>query len=319
MKKVALSVYSFYVKNRKDEKLELHNIENNDTLQYLYNSMEDNKCGYFKDAKSEKVYCFDEIEIEVEKTEEGRDIYSVIYGTIKTGNYGERTEIINIETGNVAHNKKDNEADVLPYAFAIAVPAGEMNQGIVVIQSFAGIDIKRILHQQLTACMEKIANEYRIDMKPIVPQQILDDYFNNGSLKSIRFIQNIIPEEEADRFGLNRNVRNMSKEVKFRNPAGFLVNNKLRIDKWRRGQIGFDSVVEIDDFEYDELKLDFKIGNSTKTIKMSEIENLKLSIDITNDVQIWGGIPVFNSLKLEMRDVIYRYFEIMGLIEGEKE
>lgn len=318
MKKVGLSVYSFSVKNREDEKIELHNVQNNDALQYLYNSMVGDQYAYFKEERSEKAYCFDQIEIEVEKNEDDREIYSALYGTIKSGNYGERTEIINIETGNVAHNKEDDEADVLPYGFAVAVAAGEMNQGIVVVQSFAGIDIKRLLHQRISAYIERIGNEYRVDMKPVVPQQILDDYFESGTLKSIRFIQNIIPEEETDRFGLNRNVGNMSKEVKFRNPAGFLVNNRLRIDMWRRGQIGCDRVVEIDDFEYDELKLDFKIGNSMKTIKMSNIENLKLSIDITDDVQAVGGIPVFENLKLEIKDVIYRYLEIMGLVEGEE-
>ena len=133
-----------------------------------------------------------------------------------------------------------------------------------------------------------------------------------------RFIQNIIPEEESDRFGLNRNVGNMSKEVKFKNPVGFIVNNRLRIDMWRRGEIRCDRVVEIDDFEYDDLKLDFKIGKSIKTIKMSDMENLKLSIDITDDVQTIGGIPRFDNLKLHIKDVIYRYLEIMGLIEGEE-
>lgn len=318
MKKVGLSVYSFYVKNREDEKMELHNIENNNVLQYLYHIINADRYVYFKEARNEKAYCFDEIEVQEELNADGREIYTAIYGTIKSGNYGEQTEIINVETGNVAHNKEDNEADVLPYGFAIAVAAGEMNQGIVVVQSFAGIDIKRILHQRVAAYVERIGNEYRVDMKPVVPQQVLDGYFEGGILKSIRFIQNIIPTEESDRFGLNRNVGNMSKEVKFKNPVGFLVNNKLRIDMWRRGQIGYDRVVEIDDFEYDELKLDFKIGNSTKTIKMSDIENLKLSIDITDDVRAVGGIPTFENLKLHMKDVIYRYLEIMGLIEGEE-
>ena len=319
MKKIGLSVYSFYVKNREDEKMELHNIEDYKVLQYLYDSIESDKDYYFKESKTEKAYCFDQIEIQVERNIDDREQYSVVYGTIKSGNYGERTEIINVETGNVEHNKVDNEADVLPYGFAIAVAAGEMNQGIVVVQSFAGINIKKILHQRIDAYMERIGNEYRVEMKPIVPQQVLDNYFEGGVLKSVRFIQNVVPVEESERFGLNRNVRNMSKEVKFKNPVGFLVNNRLRIDMWRRGQIGFDSVVEIDDFEYDELKLDFKFGSSTKTIKMSDIENLKLSIDITDEVRTQGGIPVFNNLKLEMKDVIYRYLEIMGLIEGEDE
>ena len=318
MKKVGLSVYSFYVKNREDERMELHNLENNNALQYLYRLIVADRNVYFKEARSEKAYCFDEIQMEAECDEEDREIYTAIYGTIKSGNYGERTEIINVETGNVEHNKGDNEADVLPYGFAIAVAAGEMNQGIVIVQSFAGIDMKRILHQRISAYVERIGNEYRVDMKPIVPQQILDDYFEGGVLKSIRFIQNMIPEEESDRFGLNRNVGNMSKEVKFKNPVGFIVNNRLRIDMWRRGEIRCDRVVEVDDFEYDDLKLDFKIGKSIKTIKMSDMENLKLSIDITDDVQTIGGIPRYDNLKLHIKDVIYRYLEIMGLIEGEE-
>lgn len=318
MKKVGLSVYSFCVKNREDERMELHNLENDNALQYLYRLIAADRNVYFKEARSEKAYCFDEIQMETECDEEDREIYTAIYGTIKSGNYGERTEIINVETGNVAHNKGDNEADVLPYGFAIAVAAGEMNQGIAIVQSFAGIDMKRILHQRISAYVERIGNEYRVDMKPIVPQQILDDYFEGGVLKSIRFIQNIIPEEESDRFGLNRNVGNMSKEIKFKNPVGFIVNNRLRIDMWRRGEIRCDRVVEVDDFEYDDLKLDFKIGKSIKTIKMSDMENLKLSIDITDDVQAIGGIPRFDNLKLHIKDVIYRYLEIMGLIEGEE-
>ena len=63
--------------------------------------------------------------------------------------------------------------------------------------------------------------------------------------------------------------------------------------------------------------MDFKIGKTSKTISLSNIEDLQMTIDISDSVATEGGHPVFESLKNEMKEAARQYLLSMGLIVEE--
>ena len=319
MKMIGLNAYGFCIKNDKNEKIELHDISGGSIINLLHDLISAEINTFKKDSKAEKVICFTHAEKKEIKNKDDQELVSILYGRLKTGEYGEESEIVDVNTGKVTHNKGNNEADVMPFGFALALPAGEMNRSIIVMQTFGSSGIKQALHKKINAYIKSIDDELRVEISPVLPRTVLNEFFSKGVLKSIRFIQYNIPDDEADMFGLNHNIAETRKEVIFRNPVGFMQNKRLEFEEWQRGERAYDDIVEIDDFSYDELKMDFKMGKSTKTISLSNIDDLFMTIDISDSVAIKGGHPVFASLKKEMKEVAIHYLTSMGLLipEGE--
>ena len=63
-----------------------------------------------------------------------------------------------------------------------------------------------------------------------------------------------------------------------------------------RGERAYNTIVELDDFEIDDFKLEFSFGKRNKTISMKGLDQLVVNEDITDDVVIEKGHPTFESL-----------------------
>ena len=84
------------------------------------------------------------------------------------------------------------------------------------------------------------------------------------------------------------------------------------------GQRNLCDIVEIPDYDYDCLKFNFQLGNSSKTIDLGNLECLVVTEDITEQAGVKTGHPAFDTLKIEMRETAKGYMTSMGLAkEGE--
>ena len=81
------------------------------------------------------------------------------------------------------------------------------------------------------------------------------------------------------------------------------------------GRRGYDKIVEIDDFEIDDLKLEFSFGKRNKTISMKGLERLTINEDVTENVVIENGHPTFLSLCKVMREIGEEYLRAKGAID----
>lgn len=191
---------------------------------------------------------------------------------------------------------------------------GECDNGIVILQTIGNYGIKVALNRKLNDMIKLLDSDLRFEMGIVVPRLVLNRFFDHGVLKALRFIQYEIPEDEAERLGLNHNTNEASKEIIIRKPVGFLRNKARELNDWRNGAITYGDVVQIDGFDYDELKMDFKLGKTTKTISLNNIDNLQMTEDVTEDVTLEGGHPTFDTLKEVMRDTGKDYLVAKGLI-----
>lgn len=151
-------------------------------------------------------------------------------------------------------------------------------------------------------------------MGVIVPRVMLNRFLKEGVLQKIRMIRYGIPDDIAERYGLNAGVKDIVEERVIRKPRGFINNRKKEIEDWRNGNITYDKLIQVDDFEYDDLKMEFKLGRTLKTISLKNIDNLQVCEDITNEVQIKGGHPTFISLKKIMKNTGEFYLRAKSLL-----
>ena len=122
------------------------------------------------------------------------------------------------------------------------------------------------------------------------------------------------PHDISNQIGINNGVEESYEEYTINKPSGFIKNKGDKIRECIRGQRTVSNIVRIGDFEYDNIKLEFKLGKRYKTINLRNIDNLSLSEDITDEVDLIGGHPTFDSIKPILLETAADYLEEMGLI-----
>lgn len=314
IRKVGLNVYGFSIQDRENQRRELHNINGRTLIEHINDYADNNVGQYVDDAREESVFCFDSKNEETVYNDDNQEIYKIFYGRIKTGEYGIESELVDKQTGNISYNRTSNDADVMPFGFAVLLPAGQVNSGIIILQSIGNYAMKSILHKKLRECIRNIDEDLKFEMGVIVPRVVLDRFFEHGVLQKIRLIRYGIPNDLSERYGLNLGVEEIVEERVIRKPQGFLQNKRREINEWRAGARAYNTVIQLDDFEYDDLKMEFRFGRTSKTISLRSIDNLQMTEDITENVNLQGGHPEFTSLCVQMKETGEFYLRARGLI-----
>lgn len=315
MKRVGITAYGINVRNEENKDLELHDIYGKSLLGYLESIAKNTVDEYDKDSVSENIFAYNVVDLQKIKNASGQDIYEILYLRIKTGDYGEESEIVDSNTGEITHTKSVGEADVMPFGCCIIVPCGEYTEGIVLSQSLGRNGISGAIKKKLKAYIRAISGQLRVVMNPIVPRQYMERLLNNGILKTIRLISYSLPEDVAERYGIDRGVKKIPNERVIRKPVGFVRNKYDKIMECLSGKRTYDSIVELDDFEIDDLKMEFSFGHRNKTISMRELDSLTVNEDVTEDVLMENGHPVFTSLCDVMKEIGEDYLRAKGAID----
>lgn len=315
MKLVGLTAYGINVRNEVHRNLELHDVYGVALIDHLHEIANNGIGEYDRDATLENVFTYDRVNRQTIRNDAGQAIYDILYLRIKTGEYGEESEIVDSETGETTHNKSVEEADVMPFGCCIIVPVGEYTEGIILVQSLGRNGITSTMKKRLNEYIRLIDSQLRIVMNPIVPRQYMERILNEGVLKKVRLISYGIPDDEADRYGVDRGTTKIVRERVLRSPRGFIRNKYDVIMQCVRGERNFNSIIELDDFEIDDFKMEFAFGRRNKTISMRELERLVINEDITDYVEKENGHPVFHSLCEIMRETGEDYLRAKGFIE----
>lgn len=315
MKLVGVTAYGISIRNWEHEEIELHNVCGETLLEYFRKIAEKSVDEYNKDSVLENVFAYNTVKFEIVKNEAGQPIYEILYLRIKTGDYGEESEIVNSSTGETTHTKEVDEADVMPFACCVIVPCGEYSEGIVLTQSLGRNGITSIIKKKFNEYIKLLNGQLRVVMNPIVPCEYMERILNNGVLKAIRLISFKIPDDDAERYGIDRGTRSVIQERVIRKPTGFIKNKYNEIMKCLQGEIAYDSIVELDDFEIDDLKMEFSFGKRSKTISMKGLDRLVVNEDVTDDVDMENGHPSFQSICNIMQQIGEEYLKAKGAID----
>lgn len=316
MPKIGLSVYGFYVQKNL-ELLELHNVIDGASIIDIINEFVfKNRSEYDKNTIKEKVFKFAcENEVLTEYNKEKEAIYDYTYGEINSGSYGEETKIIDTNTNKLSHTKTPEEANVLPFKFCLAVPRCETEHGIIMFQSIGVNTVKTIFCNKLEKYFKDNFGGYKITIGQITKYDYVNNILNKGILKSIKMIKFEIPKDRAEQLGINSGVETTYEEIIIRNPIGFIERKKENILRFIKGQSTLNSIIQLDDFEYNNLSFEFKVGNSSKTLNLQHIDSLKITEDITERISLLKGHPTKSSMIPIFKETAEEYLKEMGFIK----
>ena len=313
-KKISLSIYGLSVLDEKNQRVYLtQGIGERGLLAIIEDYIRENMSQYSKDASKEILFKFEEVNTEVVFNSKGQEAYQILYGRVKTGEYGIESELIDIQTG-VITNRTMNQADMMPFGFCIAVPSGLANSAIIILQTTGVYGMKMSLQYHLQKCLTNKSSDLQLLLRAVAPKEYIDRYFKHGVLKKIRMIRYEIPEDEANRLEINYGVKQTREERIIHKPLGFMERKRKMFEEWLNGQRSYTELIEIEGFDYDDLKLEFSLEKTNKTFNLKDMNSLVVSEDITKKVKKKGGHPVYDSLKPIMKETAQEYLKGMGFL-----
>lgn len=316
MSSIGMSVYGIRVQDREtNQNLSLNNLEGRTFLRLVNEFVEEYSREYSKVESLEKIFKTEKIEMDTYSDEKGNELFKYYFGRVKTGAYGYTAEIVNSDTSLVNYTKSVQDAEVMPFCFMLCIPNGNTLQGILILQNHGIYGIKTVFQNKLEKFIKEKDKNYNIIVGNIAPRVYVRRFLEEGILKKVRFLRYDIPQDNADRLQINNGVKFEGyEEYVIHKPIGFLQKTKKDIEQYLRGQRAINNIVEINHFDYDNIKMDFKLGRKNKTLDLKNIDSVVINEDITDSVKLIDGHPTRDSIKPVLLETANDYLNEMGLI-----
>lgn len=310
MKKIGLSVYYLKVFNKSDKKyLNINDIHDNKSfIDILELFLDEMKGKYDRDKTSENIFTAVRIDKEEETDGNGRPDYNCIFGQIKTGEYGTASELVDSRTGEVSHNKTSDEAEVLPFVFGVLIPSGDRDNGIAIFQTEGRYGMKTSFEKRLNKYISKNYPNIDFDMGPLMPARYIEKVMKKGVLEKIRLVSFQSPIDTRKALSVNEGIE-MKEERIYYNPIGFIDRKKESILGFLHKRNGLKEIIGDEKFVYDEMKMEFKFGNRTRTFNLNNISKVVPIIDITEAMKGKGDHPEYALAKAEIKDLALEFLE----------
>ena len=318
MASIGLNVYAFSVFDDVAQQIDLHNVnKGKNILTVVKDFITENLVDYVDNSTKESIYKFVDWQV-VKVTDDRNNAYfKYLYGRLKTGNYGVETEIVDKTTGDTTYTQNINEAQVMPFDFMVILPEGSTMQTVFIMQTQGIYGIKSQLGSGIEKYIKKLNPGLYGYFGPLFPKTYIEKFLEQGEMKKLRLIRNFIPQDDADKLGIipGDRTRAAKQELVISSPIGFREKIKDGIRACLRGDKVYSEIVELDGFEYDDLKVEFKKGNRSKVVSLKNLEKLVISEDITGEVELEGGHPVKESILPIMQEIGLDYLEQMVALE----
>jgi hypothetical protein len=234
-----------------------------------------------------------------------------IDGIAEGGAFGFEANLEHLKTGKTFTRTVDH-CEYLPFYYSITTKAGQ-NEAVLILQRFGIYGIKSNLQDDLEDYFNDAYPDYRLSISAIVPEEYIKDVVAGG-IKSITCIKYSVPQDIADDLGFEDHVENgatLELSIKAKK------DGELEIAKWMRS-LGEDwnqrgRMVEINGIEYNDVKLKVKVGNKTKTVQLSELDKIKMAIDVSDEIQLGSnGHPILESIRKSATEITQTVTKAIG-------
>ena len=229
-----------------------------------------------------------------------------ISGIIETGKYGKEEKVVDV-------NKKDidavfkihkNHSVQKPFFFLICIPRIK-NEGLIILEREGQFGIKALFTFLFHTFVEQNFPLHIVQYSNFIDDQIVKNYIEKGAYNSISLTRTSLPQDIADRYGLEMfenndyiielsikakgkkhitgDARKKVKEIFESNPDGFFSSESFT-------QLGFDENATV--------KVNATYKNSKRTIDLSQTMRFRPYYDINVELNDTGHSS-FNSIEQE--------------------
>lgn len=235
-----------------------------------------------------------------------------IQGNIRNGIYGFASNIIDSESGQVSYQKKKSDADLIPMYFRFYVPDNS-TKGILLAQTFGASGLKQIIENIIVTYFRHQYPEYILEIKPLVPSEAVEQFLKSATINKVRFIKHSIPSDYADVFRQNAGEREGEIELMFK-PKDKHLFSLDKMLKYFDGDLELGELYEVDDFEYDNIKVEMTVGTENKTLNFLYPHRISAAFNATTTVARGkDGFPKYTALKDYAEGIILDCSKKLGI------
>ncbi len=161
-KEDSLVIYGLSVVDGENKRISLnHIIDNRSLIDIVENYIKDNISLYSQNSSKEILFQFEQVSAEAVKNADGQKRYEILYGRVKTGEYGIESELVDVQTGDVI-NRTPNQADMMPFGFCIAVPLGEINSAVIIFANDGSLWDEDVIAVSFTKMLYRFVPGFKV-------------------------------------------------------------------------------------------------------------------------------------------------------------
>lgn len=240
--------------------------------------------------------------------------YSYVYCIIKSGVYGSSSEIINNKDRKIVHKKTADQTEEKPFYLYVIIPKDsqdgtvKVQKGMLFFQNVGQFGVKTVT--------TKYIREY-----------FSENYNTTFVCKTIAtklFVDRMIKKEKVNQIIMTKNHKSVDSSDNFAKGYGcetkIISNLTLTEDKWKKLKNNMNlfskskfELFEFEKIEYNQLKVNVKIGNHYRTVNMGNLENLSLIEEIPDYIKMSDGHPDKEKLLSHFETVADDYLKQMVL------
>ena len=229
-----------------------------------------------------------------------RDVPRAVRGTVVTGEYGFETDLYDMATGAVVHKRSSSQVELMPFYFLAYLPKHD-DRGILILQRRGVSGIRAVFFNDFIRFFGESFPEIRVEVNTLVPKSSIDQFLQDGRIVEARFISHRIPSDVIDVYEdtdgpqeEDGTVEYVIKARRNRRIAGRLASGVRAVYS---GDQRVNEMMELKDFEYDNVKVRFELNKKYRTFDLSDFMKLRVSYEITDRVNLGqDGHPEFNSI-----------------------
>ncbi|KYC44580.1 MAG: hypothetical protein APG10_01604 [Candidatus Methanofastidiosum methylothiophilum] len=192
---------------------------------------------------------------------------------------------------------------MLPFYFLLHIPENR-DESIFILQRFKQLGIKSLMEKNFRRFFIADLSDFEFEINNFIPEYIVDYYLRKGKMKKLTFIKYGLSSDFAERIGDH-------KEEDFTTELSVHARPRKEIPiieqflSCRQKKEDLSSLFSFNDFEYNTIRMEVKIGGNKRTVDFSNLYKLRAYFDITSDIIIGdNGHPTFDSIDKVARELL---------------
>ena len=218
-----------------------------------------------------------------------------VSGVYQTGAFGFESQIYSTSQKKIAHNRKSDEADMLPFNFSFYLPRntspGQRKRGLMLLGRFNTLGIRHLTIPHLQVYFRDRFPGFTLGVERVVPRVVMETLLNQGTLRTIRLIKKSIPKDIASIFTESDQDKIGDVELvihaKRRSPFSDI--------NWLLEAVGnrtsATQIVTLPSFKQDNVKLEILVDGRVRTVDIGNPGKLSSNIEIADVSPDVNGHP----------------------------
>ncbi len=269
-------------RGKDDQYFKLNNVKGNDLFALIVEFIDSKKNAQNDLPDEKKVYLFSNLKIENEKR--------TISGWIEAGSYGSKSDIVDVKKGELAFEKRANNAEIIKYYFRIVIPT-DLDEGLALFHSYKGLGVKTIFYQEFSKYIQT-KNIQSFQLYPTTDGKAVDQW-KKATPSEIRLTDFSGEMDLADKL---KGLGHVEKKVIIKVTKASILSAFGTLENYYDSETEQGRLVEVISPLCSKIQVEAKMNNRKRvfTVGISS-DDAGFTIDVDDTVEISEDVPNFDS------------------------